>query len=53
MRPKSVCRKCHMSFFDDVDADEYGTGLCHHCFEEGVEEYEEKKRQRISEQNEY
>lgn len=47
------CRKCRQPFVCDEDDDEYGTGLCYWCFEGGVEEHEERRRQRIAEQNEY
>ena len=48
-----VWKKCRRPYFEDEDDDEYGTGLCYHCFEEGVEEYEERRRERIARENEY
>lgn len=47
------CKKCNRKFLADEDDDEYGTGLCYECFEEGVEEYEIKRRERIARENEY
>lgn len=51
--PKQRCRRCNSLYEDDEDNDEFGTGLCYFCFEDSLEEYEERKRQRIAEQNEY
>jgi hypothetical protein len=51
-----VCKKCHRMFKEDGAEDDdlsVGTGLCYDCFEEGVEEYEERRRRKIAEQNEY
>jgi protein-arginine kinase activator protein McsA len=48
-----VCKKCRQPYEDDEDADEYGTGLCYHCFEESLEELEERRRERIARANEY
>mgnify|MGYP001614274603 CR=1 FL=1 len=50
------CKKCQCQYredFSDDDDPSIGTGLCYYCFEDGVEEYEEKRRRRIAEQNEY
>lgn len=49
------CLKCGDQFLPDRDDDgEIVSGkLCYHCFEDGVEEHEERKRERISRQNEY
>lgn len=50
------CKKCQCRYQEEHSDDDdlsIGTGLCYHCFEEGVEEYEEKRRRRIAEQNEY
>lgn len=47
------CKLCGRPYLDDEDADEHGTGLCYHCFEDGVEEAEERRLRRIAEQNEY
>lgn len=52
-RANAVCRKCRRLYFDDEDNDEFETGLCYQCFEDGLEEHEERKRRRIAEQNEY
>jgi hypothetical protein len=47
------CRKCGDRFQCDEGDDEYGTGLCYHCFEDGLEVYEERRRERIARQNEF
>jgi hypothetical protein len=52
-RANATCRKCKRSYFDDEDDDAFDTGLCYQCFEDGLEEHEERKRRRIAEQNEY
>jgi hypothetical protein len=50
----STCKKCRLPYYDDdEEADEYRTGLCYECFEASIEEYEERKRERIARQNEY
>jgi protein-arginine kinase activator protein McsA len=53
MRDNAQCRKCRLPYFDDEEADEFGTGLCYECFECSIEEYEERKRERIARENEY
>lgn len=44
-------------FDPDLDADDDDefpqTKLCYNCFEDGVEEYEIKRRERIARKNEY
>lgn len=47
------CKRCNALYFCDEDDDEFGTKLCYHCFEDGLEEYEELRRKRIALQNEY
>lgn len=47
------CKKCKQPYADEEGSDEFETGLCYHCFEEGVEEYEERRRDRIARSNEY
>lgn len=53
------CVKCgqpfQFEFVCDSEGDEYplSTNLCSYCFEEAVEEYEEKRRARIARDNEY
>lgn len=49
----SQCKKCRRHYRDDEGGDEYGTGLCYECFEEGVEEAEIRRRERIARENEY
>lgn len=51
-----TCKGCHILYHeDDVDEPEsnFGTGLCQHCFQDGVEEAEERRRERIARENEY
>lgn len=47
------CRKCKLPYREEPDDDAFETGLCYHCFEDSLEDYEERRRQRIAEQNEY
>lgn len=47
------CKVCNKPYLEDESADEYGTGLCYHCFEDGVEAADERRRLRIARQNEY
>lgn len=47
------CKRCQSLYWDDEDDDGFETGLCYHCFEDALEEHEEKKRERIARQNEY
>lgn len=53
------CKKCGDSFKveyeEDADGNEYpvSLNLCYHCFEDGVEEYEIRRRERIARENEY
>jgi len=49
-----VCRSCGERAEEPEEGDEnYGTSQCYHCFCKGVEEYEEKRRERIARENEY
>jgi hypothetical protein len=48
-----VCKQCHLKFHDDEDDDGFKTGLCFRCFEDSLEEYEERRRRKIAERNEY
>jgi hypothetical protein len=48
-----VCRSCSRLYVDDPKTDEFGTGLCSYCFEGGLEEYEDRRRERIARENEY
>ena len=50
---EQICKECRLSYRVDEDADEFGTGLCYECFEEGVERAEERRRERIARANEY
>jgi hypothetical protein len=47
------CRKCERRYVDDEDDDGFETGLCYECFETGLEDYEENRRRKIAERNEY
>lgn len=54
MRRPHACNRCRIPYEDeDEDDDHFGTGLCYQCFEDGLEEHEERRRQRIAERNEY
>ena len=48
-----VCKKCQRAYVEDEDDDGFGTGLCYDCFEDGVEEAEIRRRERIARANEY
>lgn len=48
-----TCKKCKQQAECEYDDDCEGTDLCYRCFEEGVEEYEERRIRRIQESNEY
>jgi hypothetical protein len=50
---KGVCKSCDKSYSCDSIEDNFGTGLCHYCFEGALEEYEEHRRERIAIANEY
>jgi len=58
-RSRFRCVKCGVMFAPDYDEDEHGnefivsTKLCYYCFEDGVEEAEERRRERIARNNEY
>lgn len=51
--PLLRCRKCQHAYREHEDDDGLGTGLCGDCFEASVEDYEERKRERIARENEY
>jgi hypothetical protein len=53
MENRFQCKECGKTCIEDEDADEHGTGLCCYCFEGELEDYEDNKRRRIAEQNEY
>lgn len=53
MNEPAKCKRCQTPYVDDEDDDGYGTGLCYHCFEDSLEEYEEMRRDRIARANEY
>lgn len=48
-----TCKRCDRPYIYEPGADEFSTGLCYHCFEDAIEEYEEKRRERIALENEY
>lgn len=48
-----TCKRCKLQYRDDEGDDGFETGLCYQCFEEGLEEYEEARRRKIAERNEY
>jgi hypothetical protein len=47
------CKRCRRPYHEDEDDESFETGFCYQCFEDALEEYEEKKRERIARQNEY
>lgn len=49
------CAKCGDKFEpeEDDDGEIIQDKLCYHCFEDGVEEHEIRKRERIARENEY
>lgn len=47
------CKKCLIAYVDEEGSDEFGTGLCYECFESSLEEFEERRRERIARENEY
>ena len=47
------CKECDRTYFYDEENDEFGTGLCCYCFEGALEQYEEDRRRKIAERNEY
>lgn len=47
------CKKCRCRYAEHEGDDEFGTGLCYECFEEGVEGADIKRRERIARENEY
>lgn len=50
---KFICKECRQpSGYEDGDENE-DTGLCYHCFEDGVERAEERRLERIARSNEY
>jgi len=50
---KYRCKKCGCEAECDYDDECEGTNLCYRCFEDGVEEAEERRLRRIQEANEY
>ena len=47
------CKRCDKTYIEEPETDNEGSGLCYFCFEVSLEEYEERRRERIAEQNEY
>lgn len=49
------CKKCGEGFLPDLDHDGeiVSEKLCYFCFEDALEEFEEKKRERIARENEF
>lgn len=50
---KCTCKKCNEQYFDQHEDENYASGLCYNCFCDKVEEYEERRRDKISRDNEY
>lgn len=55
VRPETLtCKRCRDRYEEgDENDDNFETGLCYHCFEDALEDYEIRKRERIARQNEY
>jgi formylmethanofuran dehydrogenase subunit E len=53
LRDAPKCKRCNEPYYEEDDYDSFETGLCYHCFEDSLEEYEERKRERIARENEY
>lgn len=51
--PMEKCKRCGGAYHDNEDDDGFETGLCYVCFEDGLEEHEERRRERIARANEY
>jgi hypothetical protein len=49
----NTCKRCQQGYREDEDDDGFETGLCYQCFEDSLEEYEERRRERIAKANEY
>jgi len=54
------CLRCGNAFIPEVIEGEYGAisgyvqdKLCYYCFEKALEEWEERRRRKIAERNEY
>ena len=47
------CKKCGCNYDPDEDDDDFDTEMCYICFEESLEEFEEKLRKKIALKNEY
>lgn len=49
------CQRCGEQVLPDLDDDGeiMSNKLCYHCFEDALEEHEERKRERIARENEY
>lgn len=50
---KLDCQRCGRKFLFDEDDEEAQRKLCYDCFETSLEEFEEKRRERIARENEY
>jgi len=51
---KCKCMRCGDMFEpEEIEDGWFQDKLCYHCFEEGVEEHEERRRERIARENEY
>ena len=53
LEARPICRRCHEEFYSEEGDDNHGTKLCYFCFEESLEEFEENRRRKIAERNEY
>lgn len=48
-----VCKECRKDCQSLCGDENHGTNLCPDCFEGALEDFEEKRRERIARQNEY
>lgn len=48
-----TCKKCGEQAECDYDDENEGTNLCYDCFEEALQNYEERRLERIARDNEY
>lgn len=50
----SKCKRCGDEFIaEEIEPGWFQDRLCYDCFEDALEEHEERKRERIARENEY
>ena len=50
---ENTCKKCGLPYEEEEGDEGFDTGLCCRCFEDSIEEYEIRRRERIARENEY